>query len=282
MSAFQEAVVMQVGIAVLLALGYWVAASTGRFAFGHAGFMSIGAYAGAIATVKHGVSLPLAVVVAAAVAAVAGAAVGLIALRLNLLYLAIITFVFAQLVATLFNQWDYVGGATGFVGMRGTTVPLVLVVVLIVVAYLTLHTRSRLGLACAAIREDELAARASGLSTTRIAVQMFAVSAAITGAAGALAAHFLMFMRPGDFDAGQSMVIVLYVVFGGLQYFWGAAAGAIVLAALPIYFNFLERWYQIVYGALFVVLMIVRPQGIIGRSRGGTGLLGRLRRTAGA
>jgi branched-chain amino acid transport system permease protein len=108
---------------------------------------------------------------------------------------------------------------------------------------------------------------------------MFAVSAAITGAAGALAAHFLLFIRPTDFDAGQSMVIVLYVVFGGLQFYWGAAAGAIVLAALPIYFNFLERWYQIVYGALFVVLMIVRPQGVVGR-RGEGGLLRRLRRDA--
>lgn len=276
MSAFHQAVFIQVGIAVLLALGYWVAASTGRFAFGHAGFMSIGAYAGAIATVKHGWNLWLAVAVAAAVATVAGAAIGFVALRLNLLYLAIITFVFAQLVVTLLNQWDYVGGATGFVGMSGTTVSMVAVVVIVVVAYLVLHTRSRLGLACAAIREDEVAARASGLATTKIMVQMFAVSAAITAAAGALAAHFLRFIEPERFGATQSMVIVLYVVFGGVQYFWGAATGAIVLSLLPIYFDFLERWYQITYGALFVVLMIVRPQGIIGRGDGG--LLSRWRR----
>jgi branched-chain amino acid transport system permease protein len=138
----------------------------------------------------------------------------------------------------------------------------------VVVAYLTLHTRSRLGLACAAIRDDELAARASGLATTRIAIEMFAVSAAITGAAGALAAHFLMYISPSEFGASQSLVIVLYVVFGGLQYFWGAVVGAIVLSLLPIYVTFLDRWYQIVYGSLFVVLMIVRPQGLIGRSRG--------------
>jgi len=269
MSAFQEAVVMQVGIAVLLALGYWVAAATGRFAFGHAGFMSIGAYGASIMTVKHGWNLWAAVLVAAAVAAVAGALVGLVALRLNLLYLAIITFVFAQLIAVLLNQWDYVGGARGFVGMSGTTVPIVLTFVLVVIAYLTLQTRSRLGLACAAIREDEVAARASGLATTRIAVQMFAVSAAITGAAGALSAHFLLFIKPDSFNASQSMIIVLYVVFGGIQYFWGAAAGAMALSLLPIYLGFLETWYQIVYGALFVVLMIVRPQGVIGRGDGG-------------
>lgn len=265
MSPFHEAVVIQAAIAVLLALGYWMAVSTGRFAFGHAGFMAIGAYAASILTIKHSWGLVPAVIVAAAITAVAGAAVGLVALRLNLLYLAIITFVFAQLIATLISQWDYVGRATGMFGMRGTTVPMVLTFVLVVVAYLVLHTRSRFGLACAAVREDELAARASGLSTTKIAVQMFALSAAVTGAAGGLAAHFLFFISPRQFDAAQSLVIVLYVVFGGVQYFWGAAAGAIVLSLLPVYFNFLDRWYQILYGLLFIVLMIVRPQGVIGK-----------------
>lgn len=267
MSAFHQAVVIQVAVAVLLALGYWLAASTGRFAFGHAGFMAIGAYAGSILTVKHSWNLWLAVIVAGAVAAVAGAVIGSVALRLSLLYLAIITFVFAQLVATLISQWDYVGGATGFTGMSGTTVTLALAAVGVVVVYLVLHARSRLGLACAAIREDEVAARASGLATTRITVQIFAVSAAITGGAGAIAAHFLLYVTPKDFDAAQSMVIILYVVFGGIQYFWGAAAGAIVLSLLPIYVNFLDRWYQIVYGSLFVLLMILRPQGVIGRAR---------------
>lgn len=267
MSAFHEAVVIQVAVAVLLALGYWLAASTGRFAFGHAGFMAIGAYSASILTVKHSWNLWPAVVVAGAVAAVAGALIGSVALRLSLLYLAIITFVFAQLVATLISQWDYVGGATGFTGMSGTTVALALTAVAVVTGYLFLHARSRLGLACAAIREDELAARASGLHTTRITVQVFAMSAAITGAAGAIAAHFLLYVGPKDFDAAQSMVIILYVVFGGVQFFWGAAAGAIVLSLLPIYVGFLDRWYQIVYGSLFVLLMIVRPQGIIGRSR---------------
>lgn len=265
MSLFHQAVVIQAGIAVLLALGYWMAVSTGRFAFGHAGFMAIGAYAGSILTVKHSWNLVLAVIVAGAVTAIAGAAVGLVALRLNMLYLAIITFVFAQFVATLIKQWDYVGKATGMFGMSGTTVPLVLTFVLVVIAYLVLHTRSRFGLACAAVREDELAARASGLSTTKIAVQMFALSAAVTGAAGALAAHFLLFIRPSQFDSAKSLVIVLYVVFGGVQYFWGAAVGAVVLSLLPVYFNFLDRWYQILYGLLFMLLMMVRPQGVIGK-----------------
>lgn len=266
MSTFTEAVILQVGISVLLALGYWIAVSTGKYSFGHAAFMAIGAYAASILTLNFGWPLPLAMGAAALVSAVAGAAVGWMALRLTLLYLAIVTFIFSQLVDTLLSEWDYVGGASGLVGMTGTTVPLVLGTIAVVVVYLVLLTRSRLGLAHEAIREDEQAATASGLRITLIEVSAFATSAAVTGVAGGLAAHQLTVITPSLFGPGQALLIILYCVFGGVQYFWGAAAGAIVLSLLPIYFSFLSEWYQIAYGLLFVALMIVRPQGLIGRS----------------
>jgi branched-chain amino acid transport system permease protein len=279
MSSYTEAILLQVGINVLLALGYWIAVSTGKYSFGHAAFMAIGAYAASILTLNFAWPLPLAMLVAAVVSAVAGAAIGWMALRLTLLYLAIITFIFGQLVDLLFAQWDYVGGATGMIGMSGTTLTLVYVSIAIVVVYLVLLTRSRLGLAHAAIREDERAATASGLRITRIAVGAFATSAAVTGVAGALSAHQLMIITPSLFGPQQALLIILYCVLGGVRYFWGAAVGAIVLSLLPIYFEWLNDWYMIVYGLLFVVLMIVRPQGLIGRSDGARPRrsLGRLR-----
>lgn len=263
---FYDSVLTQVGIAVLLALGYWVGAVTGRYSFGHAGFMAIGAYAASILTVNFAWSLPAAMLVAGAAAAVAGAFIGWIALRLSMLYLAIVTFIFGQLVITLLSLWDYVGGAAGFIGPSGTTVALVVASVLTVIAYLLLLTRSRLGLAYAAIREDGQASAASGLSVTRIAVGAFATSAAITGIAGALSAHSLFVISPSLYGPSQALLVILYVVFGGVQYFWGAIVGAVVLATLPIYVDFLSDWYLIVYGLLFVFMMIVRPQGLIGRA----------------
>lgn len=273
MSAYTEAIVLQVGINVLLALGYWIAVSTGKYSFGHAGFMAIGAYTASILTMNAGWPLLVAMAAAAAVAAVAGAAIGWMALRLSLLYLAIITFVFAQLVGVLLGQWEYVGAATGMIGMSGTTVPLVLGTIAVVVVLLVLLTRSRLGLAHAAVREDEQAAMASGLRITLIAVGAFAASAAVTGIAGALVAHQLMIITPALFGPHQALLIILFCVFGGVQYFWGAAIGAVVLSLLPIYLDWLDDWYMIVYGLLFVGLMIVRPQGLIGR---GTARAGRL------
>lgn len=278
MSAFTEAVILQVGINILLALGYWIAVSTGKYSFGHAAFMAIGGYTASILTLNFSWPLPVALVAAAVTAAVAGGLVGWLALRLSLLYLAIITLVFSELVNVSVSQWTYVGGASGLFGMSGTTIPMVLTCLGIVVVYLIVLTRSRLGLAYAAIREDEQAAMASGIRITRVAVSAFATSAAVTGVAGALSAHQQLIISPSLFGPQQSLIIILYCVLGGVEYFWGAAVGAAVLSLLPIYFSSLADWYDILYGLLFVVLMIVRPQGLIGRTRFFDGLLARLRR----
>ncbi len=280
MSAADEAVIIQVGINVLLALGYWIAVSTGKYSFGHAAFMAVGAYTGSILTLNFALPLPVALLASAAAAAVAGGIVGWLALRLSLLYLAIVTLVFSELINIVISESSYLGATSGLIGMTGTTIPLVLACLLIVVIYLVLLTRSRLGLAYAAIREDEQAAMASGIRITLVAAGAFATSAAVTGVAGALAAHQQLIIAPSLFGPQQSLIIILYCVFGGVEYFWGAAAGAVALSLLPIYFSSLADWYPIVYGLLFVALMIVRPQGLIGRTN--FLQLGRLRRRSAA
>jgi len=256
-SPYTEAVVIQVG--------NWITAATGKFSFGHAAFMAIGAYTASILTLKFDWSLEVSMLASGLTAAVAGAFIGWIALRLSILYLAIITFAFAEVVQILLDSWDYAGGAVGLFGMRGTTVTLVAIAIGVVIGYLFFLTRSRKGLAYEAIREDEQAARACGLGVTRISVEAFAVSAAITGVAGALSAHETLIITPAQFGAPQSLLIILFVVLGGVQYFWGAIVGAVVLTMLPIWFDFLQDYYQIAYGLLFVVLMILRPQGLVGR-----------------
>jgi branched-chain amino acid transport system permease protein len=280
MDAYTEAVVIKVGIAILLALGYWVAVATGKYSFGHAAFMSLGAYSASILTLKFDLPLELALIIGGLAGAVSGAFIGWIALRLSMLYLAILTFAFAEIVRILLDSWDYVGGASGLFGMTGTTVELVAICIAVVVVYLFLLTRSRKGLSYEAIREDEQAARACGLGVTRISVEAFAVSAAITGVAGALSAHETLIITPNLFGAPQSLLIILFVVLGGVQYFWGAIVGAVVLTMLPIWFDFLEEYYQITYGLMFVLLMILRPQGIVGRSTDRRVNLGALRELA--
>ncbi|GAC1328391.1 MAG: branched-chain amino acid ABC transporter permease [Chloroflexota bacterium] len=263
MSLYVEGILIVVGINILLALGYWITVNTGQFSFGHAAFMAIGAYVASIMTVKFGLALVPALVAGGLAAGTIGALVGFPALRLSMLYLAMATLGFAQLTQIFFLNWDFVGRASGMTGMRGATLPLVVGTVLIVIGYLWLVSRPRVGLACAAVREDEAAARASGLNVTQLKVIAFGQGAFVTGLAGGLYAHQILHIEPANFGVQQSLVIVLYVMFGGLSTFWGPLIGAGLLTVLPEWFDFLRDWYLIVYGALFVLLMIVRPQGLI-------------------
>ncbi|HXP29508.1 MAG TPA: branched-chain amino acid ABC transporter permease, partial [Stellaceae bacterium] len=98
-----------------------------------------------------------------------------------------------------------------------------------------------------------------------VKVMAFGLGAGITGAGGALYAHHFFFIEPATFGFAMSISIILFVIFGGIQSFWGAILGAVVLSLLPQLFSFLEGWYTFVYGLIFVVLMIWRPQGIIDR-----------------
>lgn len=267
MSLYLEGILTGAAINVLLALGYWITVNTGQFSFGHAAFMAIGAYVSAILTMNFGVPLIPAVLIGGAVAGLIGALVGFPALRLSMLYLAMATLGFAELTQIFFASWEYVGKSSGMTGMRGTSLPLVVGTLVIVVAYLWLVSRSRVGLAYAAVREDEAAARAAGLNVTQTKVIAFGQGAFVTGLGGALYAHQILHIEPANFGIQQSLLIVLWVMFGGLSTFWGPILGAGVLTLLPVWLDFLKDWYLIVYGGLFVVLMIVRPQGLIGKGR---------------
>lgn len=264
MSIYVEGILIGAGINIVLALGYWLSANTNQFSLGHAAFMAVGAYTSSVATVRFGLPLPLGLVIAAASSGIVGVLAGFPGLRLSLLHLAMVTLAFAELMQIALSNLSYVGGLSGFAGMTGTTLPIVFVVVGITLLFVVLHSRSREGLAAIAVREDPEAARAAGINVTAVKVSAFGWSALFVGLGGALLAHHLLFIQPGMFGASQSILIILFVVFGGLYSYWGPILGAIVLTLLPDFVDFAQGWYLIFYGSLFIVLMIVRPAGLIG------------------
>lgn len=262
---FVDSLVISAGINVLLALGLYFTLATGQFSVGHGGFMAIGAYTASILTVNFGWPLVLALLCGAAAAFAIGILIGLPVLRFAHIYLAMATFGFGEIVRAGFSVWEYVGGVGGMRGMSGTTAPLVLACVALAIAFAWLHSHSRWGLACEAIRQDEDAAAAMGVDVRLNKVLAFGVGAAITGIGGGLYAHYFFYIDPPAFGLQMSVAIILYVIFGGIETFWGAVLGAIVLSVLPEIFGFLKDWYLFFYGLLFVVLMIFRPQGILDR-----------------
>jgi branched-chain amino acid transport system permease protein len=262
-------ILVNVGIAIILALGLNVIVGlTGQLSLGHAAFMSIGAFTSAMITIKTGMPFSLNLAATGIVTAVVAAVIGFPILRLTGDYLAICTLGFAEIVKVFFLNFEPTNKALGLtVPSAKTVIPMPIYVWLIVVIAIVLVTfvqSSRFGRALKAIREDEIAAEAMGINTTRYKIQAFALGSFMAGVGGALYAHFLSYINPSDFGFLKSVDILSMVVLGGLGSVPGTVIGSSVLASAPEFLRFMSQYRMLVYGALLVFLMVFRPNGLLG------------------
>jgi branched-chain amino acid transport system permease protein len=265
MTSYQEGLAIQLGINILLGWSAWLPLATGQLSIGNAGFMAIGAYTASILTVRAGAPLVLALVAAALVASAFGILVGLPALRLRGIYLAMATLGFGEIVRTFFLNFEPTGGAMGFRGMTGVSLLAVWAWVALAALLLAALAHSRVGLALDAVHDDEVAAELSGLGITRLKVGAFGAGAALAGLGGGLYAQHLLYIEPASFNFMESIAMVLFVLLGGLRTFWGAPIGAALFTLLPEMTRFLRDWRGAVFGGLLVVLLIWRPWGLLPR-----------------
>lgn len=255
-----------IGINLIMALGLnLITGVTGQLSLGHAAFMSIGAYASAIATVNYHVPFLGGVLIGGLVACLFGIVIGFPTLRLTGDYLAIATLGFAEIVRVQFTNMKITNGAIGFLGIQGsTTFPIVMTIAVITIVLMVWLENSRNGRAMLAIREDEIASSAVGINTTLYKIQAFAIGAFCAGVGGALFAHTTTFIQPTDFGFMKSVDILSIVVLGGLGSIPGTIIGAIVLTAAPEILRPLANYRMMVYGVLLVIIMIFRPYGLLG------------------
>jgi branched-chain amino acid transport system permease protein len=286
-------VAMLCGINIILALSLnLVNGVTGQFSIGHAGFMAVGAYVSAAFTV-YGVpqwfgpggsaggpagaaAFFLAILLGGTASAATGFLVGLPSMRLRGDYLAIVTLGFGEIIRVVILNVDAVGGARGFAGVP-TRSNLAWVAGAAIVTFVAIRNllRSYHGRAWLAIREDEIAAEALGVPTTRYKVIAFVIGAFFAGVAGALFAHYI-YLHTNSFTFMKSIEVIIMIVLGGMGSLTGSVLGATILTALPELLRFASSDRLIVYSLLLVVLMIARPQGILGRKELSLGALGRL------
>ncbi|MBM4330648.1 MAG: branched-chain amino acid ABC transporter permease [Deltaproteobacteria bacterium] len=265
MSGYIEGVLALMGINILLALSVYAILMTDQCSVGNAGFMAIGAYTSAYLTVKMGLPLLPALVIGAALASLIGLLIGIPALRLKGLYLVIATLGFGEMVRTFFLNFEPTGGASGFRGPMGTTLFLIYAWVVGFIVVFWLLDRSRLGRSFDAVRDDPEAASTMGLDVIWHKVWAFGFGAFIAGIAGGLYAHYMFYIESGNFSFLLSTMILLYVLLGGMQTFWGAVIGAAIFSILPEVLRFIHEWRLSFYGAVLVAMMIFRPSGIITR-----------------
>jgi len=265
LSDYQQTLLLLTGIHVLLGWSAYLPLATGQLSLGNAAFMAVGAYTASLLTVQQKWPLLPALLAGALLAGLLGVLVGLPALRLRGIYLAIATLGFGEIVRTFFLNFELTGGPMGMRGMSGTTLGLVWGWVLLAgVAFFAL-THSRLGLSLDAVHDDELAAELIGLDVTALKVGAFGAGATLAGLGGGLYAHFILFIEPGAFNFMESITMVLFVLLGGMRTFWGTIIGAAVFTLLPDLLRVLQDWRGAFFGALLVVLLILRPWGLLPR-----------------
>ena len=238
---------------------------TGQFSIGHAGFMAVGAYTSAIITVKLGMDFPIALIVATVSAAFLGFLIGMPTLRLNGDYLAIATLGLGEIIRIAILNIDYVGGASGFMGIpRLTTFPIAFWITVFVVYFIKNFKNSTDGRACLAIRENEIAAETMGINTTKYKVMAFTIGAGFAGTAGALFSHYYYIAHPASFTFMRSFDVLTMVVLGGLGSISGSISGAVLLTAISAALADYPEWRMVIYSIVLIVLMLNRPQGIFG------------------
>jgi branched-chain amino acid transport system permease protein len=270
------------GVNAMLAVSLnLVNGTTGQFSIGHAGFMAVGAYAGAITShalgpsLGHsapGLALLVSCLVAIVCAGLAGVVVGVPSLRLRGDYLAIVTLGFGEIIRISIESIAALGGSQGWpIGAESipatATLPWIWGGALVTVLVIGNLTYSSYGRALTAIREDEIAAEAAGIPTTRYKVLAFAISAMFTGLAGSLYAHDAtggQHIDPGSFRLDRSVDILVMIIFGGLGSITGAVLGGVVVAVSLELLREFQGYRLIVYALLMIGLMLARPQGLLG------------------
>jgi branched-chain amino acid transport system permease protein len=281
--AYNYQIVVLVGINIILAVSLnLINGITGQFSIGHAGFYAVGAYTSATVVFYGGtairslvpflppdgqnVLLLLIGILAAAIAAgIAGLAVGIPSLRLKGDYLAIVTLGFGEIIRVLILNIDVIGGSRGFSGIPGLS-NFFWVYLFVIVTIITGRNllNSSYGRAFVSIRDDEIAAEAMGVDTTRFKVLSFVVSSMFAGVAGSLFAHFTMFLHPNSFQFTTSFYLIIMVVVGGLGSIEGAVVGAILITASLEIFRGFGAYRLVNFSVLLVLIMLYRPQGLLG------------------
>jgi len=236
----------------------------GQLTLGHAGFMAVGAYASAYFS-KTVTGLPIevgfliAMIIGGLIAMIAGAIVCYPTLKLKGDYLAIITLAFGEIIKNVLLNLDVVGGAKGYYGIpRSTTFTWAFIVAIIMIFVAVFLFQSRQGRAIVSIREDEIAAEASGINTDYYKMLAFVIAAFFAGVAGSLYSHNMGILEPKVFDLDKSIEILVMVVLGGMGSIKGSVIAAIALTVLPELLRSASEYRMLIYAIVLIVMMLYR------------------------
>ncbi|WP_099204375.1 branched-chain amino acid ABC transporter permease [Scatolibacter rhodanostii] len=236
----------------------------GELSLGHAAFMSIGAYSSALFTTKFElpefIALPLALIIGGLCAAALGFIIGIPVLRLKGDYLAIVTLGFGEIIKSIFNFLPITGGSKGLSGIPIYTsyrnFGLVFLITAVIVLLIKNLLDSRHGRVFAAIRDNSIAAQATGIPVGTYKTMAFVIAAFFAGIAGVLYAHNVGILKPGNFDYNMSIEILVMVVLGGMGSIGGSIIAAVILTLLPELLRSFADYRMLLYAIVLIALML--------------------------
>lgn len=271
-------------INAILALSWnLVAGFTGQFSMGHAGFMAIGAYTSALLMMKAGWPFLPSLLAGGTLSGLAGFLIGFPSLRLVGDYLSVVTLGFQYIITAILNNTvKLTGGGLGLAGVPfKATLPVAAVTLVSALWLITNLVHSKHGRSFVSVKEDEIAARSVGIDTTTFKIMAFVISSFIAGIGGALIGHYMMYLHPDIFNYQKTVEVISMVILGGIGSLTGSLAGALGITLLPEVFRnlatlfgawglvaagaFVKRGWTVFYAIMFLLIMMTRPQGIIGR-----------------
>ncbi len=279
-SMYQTNIMVSALLYVMLALGLNIVVGiAGQLVLGYVAFYAVGAYTYALLNQFFGMGFWVCLPLGGFVAVIFGLILGFPVLRLRGDYLAIVTLGFGEIVRIFLQNWsDITGGPRGisnipppsFFGMemdlaQTTTYIyyLMLVAVLITIIIISRIKNSRVGLALQALREDEIAAQAMGIDITKVKLSAFALGSCWAGFAGVIFAAKTSFINPASFTFMESAMILSMVVLGGMGSISGVIMAALILILVPEYLRAFSEYRLLIFGAIMVLMMIFRPQGLV-------------------
>lgn len=267
-NSYYESTIFTICINIILAVSLnLIVGICGQFSLGHAGFMAIGAYSAGIITrmIPSYFGLALGILVGFGITILAALVVSIPTLRLRGDYLAIATLGFSEIIRICIQTMKITNGAAGLTGIpKLTTWSILFVCMVLSIVICTNFVRSAPGRAALAINDDEIAAEAMGINTTKYKVAAFVIGAMLASLAGSLFANYFYVLNPNQFTFNKSIDILVMVVFGGMGSMSASVIAAIVIGILNMYLQQFADIRMIIYGAALVLMMIFRPQGILG------------------
>ncbi len=257
--------IVPVGINIILAVSLnLVTGFLGELSLGHAGFMSIGAYTGALITINMDapayIEFPIAIIGAGIMAAVFGFIIGMPVLRLNGDYLAIVTLGFGEIIKSIINSLEITNGAKGLSKIplysNYTNFTLVFVITVITIVVISNIISSRHGRAITSIRDNTIAASSIGINVSRYKIIAFVISAFFAGVAGVLYAHNVGILKPTTFDYNKSIEILVFVVLGGMGSIRGSIIAAALITVLPELLRDAADFRMLFYAIILIAIML--------------------------